>query len=86
MTDINIAAKANSSLILLAEPSAQSVTAVNVNGVPAAFTVEPGSIRLATPLTADATVTLTYDPSNPRAGALEHRLLAITNRLAALEA
>ena len=86
MTDITIAAKATTSIFPLTAPSAEAVTAVAVDGVSVAFTINAGSIQLAEPLAEYATVTLTYDPDNARAGALEHRLLAITNRLAAVEA
>jgi hypothetical protein len=89
MTDLTMAAKAHTAVINLAPPGpprAEAVTAVAVNGVPVAFTIATGGIRLAEPLAADATVTLTYDPANPRAGALEHRLLSLANRIAALEA
>ena len=57
MTDLTMAAKAHTAVINLAPPGpprAEAVTAVAVNGVPVAFTIATGGIRLAEPLAADA--------------------------------
>ena len=84
MATLTIAAKANTSIF---NPVfANAVTSVTVSGTPVAFTNTGGSILLAAALATDAAVVLTYDATNPRAGAIEFRLLELNARLAALDA
>lgn len=84
MATLTIAAKATAAIFPVTVAAA--VTSVTVNGTPVAFSYTGSSIRLSAPLSADATVVMTYDAANPLAGAIEYRLLELNARLAALDA
>lgn len=84
MPTITIAAKASTTVFPIL--AAAAVTSVTVNGTPVAYTFTGSAIRLAAPLSADATVVFTYDATNANAGAMEYRLLELNARLAAFDA